>query len=471
MGCDPLIEHPEIARVSVAIVSPSASAPIVQSGAAVAIEYVVDGCERVQSVQVSANDSEVATSPEPLGNAGHYQVTMAARDLLAASDWPLSSPVAVNLGIRLTCADYHQEAPPAERAILLSPVDWVEGGFRSDVCLLARGDVSGSVLAASADGLDGYTRDRSWHGGVSATSVGLLRAIGPYLYLWSQCRDTVCVDRLGTMFRLGIDDLSVNFGPHDPLSLLNLPADLIAAPDPGRVLLVLSGGVISGPIVRLMDANFGNPIDAALDVEPIAPARARSNGEVVFVGFPRAGGSSQIQVIAVGRGGTVTQRRVMLALNIDDVLVALSNDGEYAAIFDKRTARLYRVQTADALLQDGIPIGDRGDRTWSTLTFAGSHLLLASNASAYSIDYASGAVRWKQTSPTGILTTTATRDSHVGVMTSELDLLVFDDWGRMVAEQGPLPSRFQLTSNLLSTDDGFLHYALGGFVMSYQYAK
>jgi hypothetical protein len=82
-----------------------------------------------------------------------------------------------------------------------------------------------------------------------------------------------------------------------------------------------------------------------------------------------------------------------------------------------------------------------------------------------------GGVSWKQAPGTGVLATTATTDGHLGLLTNELDLQVFDAGGLMITQQGPLPNRLQLTSNLLTTNDGFFHYAVGNFVLSYQYTN
>ena len=468
-ACDRLTEHPWIASPSVSIVSPQANATLVQPGPTLSIEVTVTGCAQVQSLALRVQETELADArPQPLDQPGRYSFQVTVVDLLGQF---LYGPVAqwlVSLQAHLVCADYGQEAQSNWLPVNLSPfANLVDRAFSGPVYHLQAGVAAGQVLAISEDqlalfipGVDDLIRN-----GVPSKN-GLARVVGTALYLWTDCLDPVCWNRRGTVYRLDANDLGLSVGLR--LDLLDEAVDILAAPDPGRLLIVVSGQAFE-PKLHFSDTDFQNTQELVLETQPVAPARRLANGDVLFLGLADPPVAASSQIVVVGPGPTVTTRPVSLPIEWSDAAWAVSGDGLSAVVLNVRSGDLYRVTTGDGVVMPVVNVAATSEYRIPSVEFVDSgRVLLAANDSIRMLDFESAQEEWRVSPDGGVEAAAALPDGGCALLTGDLDLWVVSGTGEVVDRKGALPGSWRLTSNLFVTDTGWVHFALGTAVAGYQ---
>jgi hypothetical protein len=473
-GCDSLIEDPRIGAVSLEIVSPVPGAEVLKPGRSVPIEFRISGCSAVRTYTMRIGQKSFDVSPVPMDGMGRYRVDVSTLELLDDSGWPEpisgSAFASIELQVAAVCED-HGQSSTAMLGFSLAAVDEIDP-FNSDVLLLADGPRPGSLIAAEADEITGYTHDRSWFTGAGARAVDLIRIIEPNLYVYSPCRDLICFNTSGTLFRLDPQTLAVYFGGGGLGNLLGTPVDLIASPDPGQILVPLLdlGTSLIPPKLLVLNDDLSVVRTTTLPLVPSAPLRTRGPSEVVLIGLPAETTPTQPAILAVGPGAKVTERPIAVGIDRQSALTTISSDGERAAIFDESLRALHRIRSADGSLVGSASVDASKDERWSMLAFSSTGtLVLGSDRSVRVVSWETGSQLATIAPQGGVQGAALAADGCVAVLDHTLDLQIFDARGNLLSEQGPLPSRLHATSNLLASSNGTFHYGAGPFVMTYRF--
>ncbi len=125
---------------------------------------------------------------------------------------------------------------------------------------------------------------------------------------------------------------------------------------------------------------------------------------------------------------------------------------------------LLRMTTADAA-GSSCQLDPGGGSAWHSLEFlTGDRLLVASSGGAQVVRFDDCEVLWRSRDPSGTKAAAAAGQGRVALLTGNLELLLLDADGAMLATRPAVPGP-GLTSNLLVTEDGMAHYALETVVL------
>jgi hypothetical protein len=472
-SCDPLGEHVGGPYPEIEFISPANDTEWHQPGSTVSIEIQVKNCNNVEHIVLLANNLEIIAEEQPQSTSRDHKYRFEIPVLLLLENL-FSEPMqrkAIDLKARLSCLGYFKPIESPYHYVHLSPFDTVVG-FHSEVRHLHTGPLSNRQLTICKDGLHIKSEEEGyWPQFNVFNRRGSVRLAQDSIFFWGDCTAPVCVNHSGTLYRLRKSDLWPYFNGIEMATMQTgeEPVDIVDAADPNRIMMAQQ----NDPAIWFFDPDFGDVQKIEVDFQPVGPFRQSEGGEYIVLGLPVWYLNKNVQIAVVGPGPSISQKTTDLTINALSSayisLWALSDDGHRAVILDLSTGQLHRILTNDGSLLPTISIDLMDTDLANSIAFAGEErVFLVTQETIRLYDFESDQEIWALAPEKGITDAVPRPNGGFALLTGDLDLWIVNDLGEPVLKMGELPHTWSLSSNLVTSSDGTIRFALGNIVISYQ---
>jgi hypothetical protein len=466
-SCDPLDEHIVGLSPEVEFISPADETTWHQPGATVSVEIQVTHCEKVEEIIILADNANIIfeeRSPVEISKQKYRFEIPVLRLLENLFSEPVQNK-AIDLRVRLSCYGYSKPIESPYHRVYLSPFESITE-FGCEVFHLHPGPLSERQLTLCEQGLYILSEEGSFSKFNAYNQRGQVRFAQDSVYFWIDCTDPVCINHLGTLYRLGKSNLWPYF---DGIEMASMQTngelvDIVDAADPDRIMLAQK----DDPAIWIIDSDFNNAQRVEVDFQPVGPFKCSAAGDCIVLGFPVWYLSANLQIATIGPGPSISQQTIDLELSVNDSQWDLNDDGSRAVVLDLPTGQLHRILTYDGSLLPTIS-SDLINSQVISIAFAGDdQVLLVARDTIKVYDFESGQEIWALTLEDSVTAAIPRPTGDFVLLTGGLDFWVINNIGQPITKMGGLPSDWYLSSNLVASSDGSVRFALGDRVVSYR---